>query len=127
MKEVFDKFVRTNIKQEREDWDNLSSDKKYERGKEYDGKKWEDLSEKERTSAESPQKCKELCDSDSDCFQWMHRAERCNLSRSIKLGGWTAAGNNEKSVSGWNMERFAEFDSSQNNCSGGPDWHIRGI
>ena len=90
--------------------------------RDFHGLKWKDLSELERASAESPDNCKKLCESEDSCMQWEHHDKECKMARSIKLGGTRKPEGNARWVSGWRFDRIAAFRQKMGNCSEGAVW-----
>ena len=123
-KDVFYHFVKDAFAAQRHDWSNLSNGQRYTPDDQLDfgGRKWHELDDIERASAESAVNCAKLCDAKSDCYQWEHHDQECKLGRSITLGGPKAALNNKPFVSGWKLDRIGAFQQQMKNCTGGPDW-----
>lgn len=137
IKDIYKHFVQSKLekmsKPVREDWDNLSTDIRYQPAAGDDdkglnkGMKFADLSPTERASIEGPEQCEAVCDEQHDCFGWMHKDKECRISHSIKVGGSMSPDNGKRSVSGWNMKVIKKFIALKDDCPDGPDWHVRGI
>ena len=123
-KDVFYHFVKHAFIPVRSDWSNLSNGQRYRTDPELDfnGRKWSELSEVERASAESAENCKVLCEAQDDCFQWEHHDQECKLGRSFTLGGSKAPADNKPFTSGWKLSKIEAFQQKMKNCTKGPDW-----
>jgi hypothetical protein len=117
-KDVFDYFVKDNLRAVREEWENYSGDAMFTPNPELDfhGRKWDELTDIERSSPESPERCKALCQSDENCLQWQHHGAECQINFSIKLGKARTGEGAEKWVSGWNLARIQKFRTDMKNC-----------
>ena len=121
--DIFNHFVKPTLLPHRDDWNNLSNDIIYtpppsdQPDKKYAGQKWTDLSDPQRSSADSPDNCEKVCDADKDCFQWMHTDRECRIGRSIKMGGSKGMEQGRKFVSGWKFEKIEAFEKEMGNCS----------
>ena len=132
--EIFEYFVYPHLAPNRTDWDNLSTDIHYspppdnEPDKSYQGRHWNDLSDTERGSIESPENCEKACDANNDCFQWLHHDRDCFLHRSISLGGsHKQQGSSTGWTAGWQIEKIDSFRAEMKDCPNGPEWKVRGI
>ena len=123
-KDIYYHFVHNTLEPIKEDWSNLSGDMTYTPDPERDfhGLKWDELTDIERSSVESPGNCKKLCDSDDSCVQWEHHDKECKTSRSVKLGGTKQGEDNSRYISGWRLDKIAEFREKMGNCTSGPAW-----
>ena len=125
-KDIYYRFVHDNLQPILEDWSNLSSDMTYtpdpDPERKFHGLKWTELTDIERASAESPDNCRKLCESENDCIQWEHHDRECKTSRSIKLGGMKRSEGNVKWVSGFRFNKIGEFRQKMGNCTSGPTW-----
>ncbi|ETI19452.1 hypothetical protein G647_09286 [Cladophialophora carrionii CBS 160.54] len=135
-KDVFEDFVMPHISEKKKDWNNGSGDKTFTEPKEghvkedadWDWKNdeekqkmWDDLSELEKGSVESADKCREVCDSDPECVQFSWHPGTCKLSHSIKMG--RPVDGKEEYISGWMLERVEEFKNAREEC-GEISWQI---
>ena len=132
--EIFEHFVHPNLQPLRTDWNNLSNDIRYspldetEPDKTYNGRKWTELSDTERSSSESADNCLKACEANDECFQWLHHDRECILHRSISLGGsQKQAGSTTSWTSGWRLDKIEKFRQQMAKCPNGPDWTVRGI
>ncbi|KAI1656263.1 glycosyltransferase family 31 protein [Daldinia decipiens] len=129
-KDVYHEFVAPKLMARRDDWDNLSDDVLYldlEHSERYP--KWQRDSAKkphqqiraaavELDAHKSFEHCRKLCDSNHDCFQFSYRAGACAYNKSFRLGKPAPKVNNEeeKWVSGWNIERIRAWVERQGQC-----------
>ncbi|KIW63107.1 hypothetical protein PV04_09983 [Phialophora macrospora] len=135
-KDVFEDFVMPHISEKKKDWNNGSGDKTFTEPKEghvkedadWDWKNdeekqkmWDDLSELEKGSVESADRCRKVCDSDNECVQFSWHPGTCKLSHSIKMGRPVDA--KEEYISGWMLDRIAEFRKARGEC-GEISWQI---
>lgn len=138
IKDIYEHFVKNNLEKldepVRQDWENLSSDMLYkpiqdvtDNGGINEGQDFQKLPDTKRKAVESPQNCQKLCDTEQDCFGWMHKDNECRLSRSIKIGGHMSPDNGKRFTSGWNLKVINNFVKEMGDCPDGPDWHVRGI
>ena len=88
----------------------------------FGGRKWHELLDVERSSPESPENCKKLCEARSECFQWEHHDVECKLGASFTFGATKEPENNKPFVSGWRFDRMGSFQVEMDNCSAGADW-----
>lgn len=129
-KDVFDDFVMPHISKEKKDWNNMSGDKTFTQPKEdhvkeesdWDWKDdeekrkiWYELSEPERASIESVEKCRDVCESDESCVQFSWHPGTCKVSSSIKMG--KPVPTKEEYVSGWMIDRVKEFKKARGKCT----------
>ena len=127
--DVYNHFVHNSLIPHRDDWSNLSNDNN-RAGKtftpdpslDFNGRKWNELSEVERGSPESPDNCKKLCMTDKECFQWEHHSNRCRIGYHITMGSHKEPEKNKKFTSGWMFERIGAFRQNMKNCTDGSDW-----
>ena len=120
---MFNYFVMSNLRPKREDWENLSGDLSFSRDREdFDGRTWDQLSYLEKASPESPDKCKDLCDSDSECYQWQHHGTECQINHSIRFGWAKQPEGDVRWISGWDFERINFFRQEMQECNEVIDW-----
>ncbi|KAL2829043.1 hypothetical protein BJY01DRAFT_240775 [Aspergillus pseudoustus] len=106
--DIFTRVVYPHLTTRMDDWDNFS-----------------DGEEKTLAHSEGFDKCKRYCEEDERCVQFRvtstAKTRKCTLSNSVTLG-WQAAGDGvsldqERSVSGWMMERIDQIKRSVR-CNG---------
>ncbi|KAI1471022.1 glycosyltransferase family 31 protein [Daldinia caldariorum] len=134
-KDIFEEFVAPKFMARRDDWDNLSEDVLYldpNRSGRYP--KWQQDSAKkphkqirasavEQDAYKSFEHCRKLCHSIHDCFQFSYRAGACTYNKSFRLGKPAPKTSTEEDrwVSGWNIERIRPWVEGQAPC-GEPVW-----
>lgn len=92
---------------DRENWDNLSSEKG-EFGK-TGGVVLENIS--------SFQDCTDACEADANCFQSSHHDKSCFLGMSVRRGSARDSDNEGVWRSGWNRKRLDNWLSKQSKCN----------
>ncbi|KAH7364073.1 hypothetical protein BKA65DRAFT_419260 [Rhexocercosporidium sp. MPI-PUGE-AT-0058] len=103
--EVFNTFIMNSLVPERENWDNLAS----ERG---------EFGNTGGVTSESPsfEDCAHVCEADEKCFQYSHHGNTCNIGMSVRLGYKKDADDEGIWRSGWNMTRLAAWAVKQPKC-----------
>ena len=134
VKDVYHRFVESHIKDHQQDWDNLSEDTWYmdtTPGKhnedEIERAKTENLSALEEKAHLSIEDCRMACRYAVDCMQWQFRNGICKTAQSIKHGHPTKPSENqdERSTSGWNVERVRAWVRQHDDC-GDVTWPVIG-
>lgn len=135
-RDAFEYFVASHIAENMTEWNNFSGDKIFTKPEEghvkenhdWDGKNdeekqelWDSLSETEKGSVESIERCREACEEDKDCIQWAWHPGTCKLHHSIRMG--VAVEPKEKTISGWMLERVDEFKKAKGEC-GDVQWQV---
>lgn len=78
---------------------------------------WEKKPEVEKNAYRSFEGCGAFCDSQSDCFQYVHHGLTCGISRTFKLGQKTPERNGERWRSASHLTRIKAFTESNRPCS----------
>ncbi|KAI9779540.1 MAG: hypothetical protein M1839_007348 [Geoglossum umbratile] len=87
--DVYDHFVAPQLVEERETWDNLSEDERWEKEQARENGTWEE--------------CKGVCEADENCLQFSFRKGSCKTLNGVK-SGWKLSDSNMKS--GWMLGRI---------------------
>jgi hypothetical protein len=78
---------------------------------------WDNHSNEDRGPTESIENCREICEADVNCLQYLINAEgRCLTSSRPNLGQSAA-----NITSGWMLERVQKFYDAAEECQG-VDW-----
>lgn len=102
--DMFDALVRHNLPDELQDWDSISHDNV--------------------EAAESWDACKQSCEDNGECFQFVFDGEQCGLGNSIHLGQRKDPEGSKKWRSGWLKSKIEEWVSKQPACS--PSFPVTG-
>ena len=127
-RDLYLRFVDAALEPQRTDWTNLAQDKTYvaDPTADFNGRKWDDLNEVERSANVSPEACQKVCEEDKECIIWVHHDRECKTDKGVKLGGSKRPEGGKAWVSGWNLERWDKLKSELGDCADGPDWKFRG-
>ncbi|KAI2463836.1 glycosyltransferase family 31 protein [Annulohypoxylon bovei var. microspora] len=136
-KDIYHEFVAPKLKSRRGDWDNMSEDVVYldpGHGERYlPWQKEKDRLKKlqyqlhvpaiEMNAYKSYEDCRKLCKAVNNCFQFSYHAGACIYNKSFKLGKPTLKADKEedKWISGWNVERIRAWVEEQGQCDD-PVW-----
>jgi hypothetical protein len=135
-RDVFEEFVIPHVSEKKKDWNNGSGNKIFTEPKDghvkedadWDWKNdeekqqlWDDLSELEKSSIESADRCRGVCETDPECVQWSWHPGTCKLSHQIKMG--RPVDGKEEYTSGWMIERVQAFKEARGEC-GDISWNI---
>jgi hypothetical protein len=118
---------RINFLAEREGWDNLSEDIKYQPPTDSDVKDsesffgWKSPSDPHSGAYKSLDDCRTACMEKPECFQFVYSDQKCYLSKSFKLGGRRKPEKNVTWSSGWDLDRIEKFRRSHSPCKA-PDY-----
>jgi hypothetical protein len=67
--------------------------------------------------------CLKACQADPPCLQWFYTPGKCKTGNVVRLGSSTEHGKDSgEAVSGWMMERVADFKKQQAACGEGNYW-----
>lgn len=139
IKEVYAHFVAPHLDHERSDWDNGSEDvyyldpeaREYEKS-DLDKAKKEGLSDAEREAHKDSSACKEACNAQEDCFQWVFKRGICGLhykkfklGENVKRDGDDGDDDSKRVFSGWNMRRIQSWIDDQGNCHEPYKWRVQ--
>lgn len=100
--ELFKELLHDLILPERQDWDNLASEKG-----EY-GKTGGVIHETPTFHG-----CKEVCEKDEKCFQYSHHGNTCSIGMSVRIGSAKSADEKGAWRSGWHTGRLEEWLAKQ--------------
>ncbi|KAI9803851.1 MAG: hypothetical protein M1825_001731 [Sarcosagium campestre] len=117
-RDVFRKFIMPQLQEQRDDWDNLSSDEPITLEAQDDAVDHKNPSPTK--AAKSFEACRRVCQNQHDCMQFSFVDKKCVTSRVITLGkkAFAAPGN---ARSGWMMDRVRAFDEGMKPC-GDEEW-----
>ncbi|KAI1759079.1 glycosyltransferase family 31 protein [Hypoxylon sp. FL1150] len=128
IKDIYHAFVEPKLSVQRDDWDNLSGDVLY-LDPDVKHEKWqEDRARKlnqqmrvppvEMDAHKSFYHCRRLCDTVPSCFQFSFHDGICAYSNSFALGKPVEKKDKEEQrwVSGWNVNRIREWVAKQGDC-----------
>ncbi|OTA99862.1 glycosyltransferase family 31 protein [Hypoxylon sp. CI-4A] len=130
--DLYNQFVASKLLSRRDDWDNLSEDVFYLDPKRRDSfPQWQQNKDRipklnqlasiqavEMDAHKSFEDCRKMCESVQTCFQFSYHNGACAYNRSFKLGKPTAKAKkqDDKMVSGWNIERIRSWDEAMGPC-----------
>ncbi|KAL2072690.1 hypothetical protein VTL71DRAFT_12033 [Oculimacula yallundae] len=103
--ELFNTFILDSIVSERDNWDNLASDR---------GEFGKTGGVSSETS--SFEECARACEADEKCFQYSHHGNTCNIGMSVRLGYKKEADDVGIWRSGWNKTRLIDWAAKQPSC-----------
>lgn len=128
-KDAFEYFVQPYISAHRSDWDNLSLNRTFTDitditwghiVDEQDQFISDSISDGERQSTESAEACYAACEADEECLQYFFKPGSCSLDYVVRLG--RVADVEDRTVSGWMLNRIEEFKQRQAPCV--PAWDL---
>ncbi|KAG4424754.1 hypothetical protein IFR04_002102 [Cadophora malorum] len=103
--EIFNTFVLSSLVAEKENWDNLASEK---------GEFGKTGGVTSETS--SFEECGKACEADEKCFQYSHHGTTCNIGMSVRLGYKRDLDSEGLWRSGWNLTRLRDWALKQPKC-----------
>lgn len=120
--DLSDELQSITFPAERNDWENLSDDITYEPPK-ADEKvekrgllNWGSAEDPHRDAYQSIEKCIKACKEIPDCFQYQYSNQKCQLSKSFRLGNRHAPEGAMRWKSGWDLDRIAKFKAEHSPC-----------
>ncbi|KAI9812717.1 MAG: hypothetical protein M1827_004473 [Pycnora praestabilis] len=124
-KDIFDHFAQAEIRDQRENWNNLAGDLTYksreaDQGQTYTDNSWDALPELDKNAFTSYENCSAACHAKDECYQWMYQDRTCHMGTKITLGGRKVSEGTNQYISGWNMEKISQFRQNLEPCK--PNW-----
>lgn len=123
IKDIFYDIILPKLRDDLEDWDNMSDDTYYfdESSRQFDDnekrlKKQGDYNDLEKVAQESFENCRAACESISGCVQFRFGKGICSTSTAVRFGKQPSVGEDPKPKSGWMLERIKKFAKDHDNC-----------